>query len=243
MEHSIQGYSQVTILEYVNKTPILFFPQAFFTSIDMKGESRIGSGGQQGLDLIGWNTENNGTFLIHTPMFTMKLLEVIAGTKVKEINESFMEVEVSEIDNNTITLLNTPFRADLMQIYQLDSTGKFISNSIAIGSVDDTVVTLNGNYDGWALVTYYIQEEIDLLEIGKFNDEGYYTIIGSLEMYNKLTTITETLRFEFPKVIINNSFDIKTLNNRNPDEVFTLNCQALIEDKMNKSLLRIIKRK
>jgi hypothetical protein len=243
MEYVIQGYSQVTILEHTTKTPVLFFPEAYFTNIQLESKNKIGSGGQQGLDLIGWGTESEGKFLIYSPIFSMKFLELMSGSDLKNMEYSFIETELQEINNNTITLLNLPDTESDIEVYQLNSSGKQIMGQIIISNIDGKEILLDGNSDGWALIIYRIKEEVEIIDVGKIINKGYYSIVGNVQIYDNISAESQLLRFEFPKVIINNNFNIKVLNSRNPEEIFTLHCHALVEEKIDKSLLRIIKRK
>lgn len=241
-EYLIQGYSQISILEYTTKKPILYFPEAHVANMKIESSSRIGSGGQQGLDLIGWNSQADGQFLILSPIFSMKFLEIAAGSEIKEQSHIYMEMETHLIENNTIALTNVPVENTEIKVYQLNSSGKLILNEISIDNVDSNIVELTGEHSNWALILYYVQDNVELLDIGKFVNKGYYSIIGNFEIYNNISAEKELLKFEFPKVLINNSFNVKVLNNRNPEEVYILQCQALLEETINKSLLRIIRR-
>jgi len=241
-EYLIQGYSQISILEYVTKKPVLYFPEAHVANIQVESNSRIGSGGKQNLDLIGWNTEGDGQFVILSPIFSMKFLEIAAGSEIKERSHIFMEMETQMIENNEIILVNIPAENKEIKVYQLNSSGKLILDEIDIANINENTLELNGNHSGWALIFYYIEDTVELLDIGKFVNKGYYSVIGNFEIYNNVSAEKEILRFEFPKVLINNSFNVKLMNNRNPEEVYMLQCQALLEEEINKSLLRIIRR-
>ncbi len=242
MEYTVQGYSQVTVLEYLSRKPVLFFPEAHFANVGIEGTAVVGSGGQQSLDLIAWNDGNKGKFILYSPTFSMKFLELAAGSDLQEKTESFTKSETIEIQSNTIVLNDIPDIGKLLKIYKLEADGKTINSELTINTIDDNTITLMGNNDGWVLVVYEVSISAEIIDIGKSVNKGYYSVLGTSVLYSKEED-KEELYFEFPKVSIHNNFDIKTLNARNPDSYFVLTCEALADEKFNKSLLRIIKRK
>ncbi len=242
MEYTVQGYSQITILEYISRQPVLFFPEAHFASLGIQGAAVDEGGGKQNLDLIAWNEGNKGQFILYTATFSMKFLEVAAGSDLQEKEEFFTRTETIEIEDNTITLEDTPNTDNLLKIYKLEADGKAINSELTIDSISDNIITLSGSNSGWVLVVYETSINAEVLNIGKSINKGYYTIIGSSTLYSKEEEQSE-LYFEFPKVSIRNNFDIKALNSGDLESYYTLTCEALADEKFNRSLLRIIKRK
>ena len=241
MEYVVQGNSELVILNYETKEPVLYLPEAHLTHIDIEGDYRTTSGGTQGLDLLGWNRAAGDTFVIYTPLLSMKLLELSSGSQL-QVNNNQLTTEVEQIEINNSATFETTYPPESIKVYQLNQSGYSILSKLVVDNIDEATVTLSSTTDGWLLVIYETISNIEELAIGKFINKGFFTIIGEVDIYNRNDATKEQLKFEFPKVNIVNSFNVKVLNNIDTGQVFTMQCQALVEDSIDKSLIRIIKR-
>jgi hypothetical protein len=243
VEYTIQGYSEITLLKYSDRLPLLYFPEAHLVDASVEMREFMSRGGQQHLPLSGWSTMADGNFILYSPSFSMKFLEVIAGSDLVEGKDYVERVERVEIVNNELILSETPTLDMSITINHLDSSGKIIGELLSMDSIEGNTIVLSGQYDGWALIAYYIHETVQKIDIGNVVNKGYYTVIGKAELYQNNSTIdNEFLYFEIPKIIINHSFSINILNSRNPEQVFGLNCTAMKDAGINGNLLRLTKR-
>ena len=230
MEYAIQGCSNVVIKKCKDQSPVLFLPQAFLTNIHTEGEYDVSKGGEQGLSLIGWNSQNEGSFVIKTPTISMQILEMTAKahrqtlTKLVNANE-----EVQGDGSNTLKLSRPPANPNI-QVYRLSPSTKTILSSLAVIDIDDDIITLEENESNWALVLYQYSAIVDQLDIGKFMNSGYYTIQGMTDIYNEITGVQEKMYFEIPKADIVPSFNMSLLNNANPDHLTHIQCVALKQE-------------
>jgi len=244
LEYSIQGDSQIVIMEYQTKKPLLYLPEGHMTHIEIENDARVSSGGEQGLSLLGWNRNASDGFIVYTPLFSMKFLELASGTVLEDASGNITEIETVEMNSNKTVSLN--YNIDITKpyyVYQLNSSGRNMTNLLEIDNVVDNVITLKNNASNWVLVVYQTIGNIERLDIGKFINKGFYSMSGTTEVYNRNDSSKELLYFEFPKISIEHSFNIKILNNTDTGQVFSMRCQALVEESINKSLIRIIKRK
>lgn len=245
MEYAIKGKTRVVFLDYQTKTPILYLPNVFMGHVEVEGVHRTTSGGEQGLDFLGWNRNAGDSFILYTSLFSMKFLEMTAGSLLEEKQEIIKEIQHFELNEATdeIELDYTPLKIEKTFVYQLNSSGRYIEKQININTISDNNLTLEENVDHSVVVIYDTLANVEKVDIGKFLNKGFISIVGDTDIYNRDTGEKEKLYFEFPKININNSFNVKMLNSdEQMNQMFTMECQALVEEKIGKSLVRIIKR-
>lgn len=230
LEYGTRGCSNVVIADYKTKTPILYLSEALFSSIDSEGEYKVSTGGEQGMSLLGWNTESSTQFVVQTPVFSMKFLEMAAGARREIKQDSVVNMETIEGDGTTEIELEYVPDASFIKVFKLNNSGGFIVSSLTVESVDEKVLTLNEAQSGWVLVLYKHDADIDQVNIGKFINSGFYCIYGKLEIYDQNQAVSDILYFEFPKVEIKYSFNLKMLNSNSPNQLFSIYCNALKEE-------------
>jgi hypothetical protein len=230
LEYVIQGCADIVIKNYKTQLPILYLPEAFLSNVHSEGEYKTSVGGKQGMNLLGWNTENNSTFIIQTPVVTMQILEMTAGGSRTTQNRAVNTMErIEGMGSNIITLSHSPIDIPSIQVFRLSQSGHTIATSLEIDSLDENELTLTTSENDWILVLYSFNGEVDEINIGKFQNGGYCIIEGITNIYNENTGVSEPLYFKFPKVDITPSFNIKMLNSKNPDYLFHIYCNALKE--------------
>jgi len=242
MEFGIHGNANLVLLDHTSK-PVLFLPQVLFSNIDFQGAYVDASGGQQNMQLMGWSESATANFAIHTPIFSMRLLEIASGSLLNRVSQTVHSIDIIELDLENkgkldfLPLDNKPFF-----VFELNPSGKQVASEIQSDdySMDDKEITITKQLAGdWILVYYYYTSEVDMVEIGKFMNKGYFTIVGETVVHNKETGEEVLLKFEFPKVSIKNHFDLDMLNANNPDQVFIIVCSAVVEGSKDKVLARI----
>ncbi|MFA6711176.1 MAG: hypothetical protein WCS33_00470 [Candidatus Caldatribacteriota bacterium] len=245
MEFGIRGASNVLLSKYGNKEPILFLPEITFTDINLEGEFVPSKGGQQGMNLIAWNENAEATFRIRTPIFSMEFLEITAGSELVTKETFIHEIQVLQLDeDNKAKLKSSPSNKRPIFVFELNVSGRQITNKITEKNyvIDGDEITVTTSLTGdWILVYYYHKTSIQIVEIGKFVNMGYLSLLGETEIYNQDSGNTEFLKFDFPKIEIRQQFNLQMLNATNPDQFFFMDCVALIENPEDKVLLRLMK--
>jgi len=241
LEYVAQNATELVILDYATQEPVLYLPEAHLANLDVAGDYKLTSGGQQGLDILGWNRASGNSFVIYTPLLSMKFLELSTGSTLKnKTNDTITEIEQIEVDNTDE--FETSYPIESIKVYQLNQSGRNILSKLTVESFDDTIVTLASATDGWLLIVYETISNTQELLIGKFQNKGFFSLLGEIDVYNRNDAIQEKLKFNFPKIDIINSFNVEILNNTDTNQMFAIQCQALVEESIDKSLIRIIKR-
>ncbi len=243
MEFGVQGLSNVMLLDYVTKSPILFLKEVLFTNIGLVGDLVKQKGGEQGLNLMAWNNKSDATFTIHTPIFSMKFLEVSAGADFYQKEQIVAEVELLEVEDDKATLKYEPIESKEFFIYEMDKSARNMLDQVIDYDLDGQDIILETSISNeWILVFYYHKDQYNINNIGKFINRGFYTLVGTATLYNQNEAKEEELKFEFPKVQINQQFNLQMLNSKNPNQIFSIECTALIESTNDKTLLRLMTR-
>jgi hypothetical protein len=239
MEHGIRGFSDVVISKYKDREPVLYLSEVVFTNIVTEGDYKVASGGQDGFDLLGWNTSSKSQFIIKTPVFSMNFLEMSAGGELQKQETLIHEVETIELDDtDTFDLSYLPVLTEVFKIYLMDKTSRIIVQEIEMKEIDEKTITLKSSYNNWIMIIYTYEKEAEIVNIGKFINKGFYTLYGKTTLTSLSTSSESVLYFHFPKVEIIHSFDLKMLNSSSPNQFFNIHCNAIKEDG---SLVRLIK--
>lgn len=245
MEFGIHGNASILLLEASTSTPVLYLPEVLFSNIHLEGVYTKASGGEQNMQLLGWNDSAAADFLINTPVFSMKFLELAAGSSLQTTTEPIYQIDILELDTENKAELNfQPLATKPFFVFELNVSGRQVVDNIveADFTLNDQEITIDKDIAGdWILVYYYYTSEIEKVKIGKFINQGYFKILGQTIIYNQDTGEEEVLKFEFPRVNIRHQFNINMLNANNPEQVFTMFCTAIADDSKDKMLAKIFK--
>ena len=245
--YGVHNVGNVLILEYMTKKPVLYLPEVTFSGIDLENEFKHESGGHQGMSLIGWNAAPDAKFTIQTPVLSMKFLELAAAGDIESNTSLLHEVEVLDLDSNHAAKLSfEPSQSNPIYVFAVDTSGRQILQEITVYSLSTDngkhYITLsNPVASGLIMIFYYTTDTADVLNLGPEVNKGYYTLIGETGIYNEQTANEEQLKFQFPKVQIIQSFNLKMLNAKSPNQMFAIICHAL-KDEKEKVLFKLMKR-
>lgn len=245
MEFGIRGASNVLLLSLATNEPVMFLPQITFSHLNMEGNFVPSTGGRQGMNLVAWNENSQANFRIRTPIFSMKFLKISSGSSLSNKEIFVHEIESLEIDeDNKVKLKFIPSDKKSFFIFELNVSGQQIVKKLLETdySIDEDVITITASLaSDWVLVYYYHKTLLEIVEIGKSVNSGYYSLIGETTIYNQNTTEEELLKFQFPKIEIQYQFDLQMLNAENPDQFFAMDCAALVDNPEDMILLRLMK--
>jgi len=243
LEYTIQGDIKVLLSDYSNGQPVLFLPKAYMSHIKVDTKPVVSQGGEQNISMLGWSDKQNDTFLLQSSLFSMKFLELAVGSQLLKENTRIAETETIQVINSDVVNLSyMPVPNLKIHAFLLNNTGSFLNEQLDIIAVNGQEIQFSKNISGWVLIKYLTEQNVEVLNIGKFANKGFYQLLGEVDIYNKETAELEILKFEFFKVAIHNHFNLKMISNNNLNQLFTIHCQAMGEEKFNKAIMRLIKR-
>ncbi len=246
-EFLLQSSSNCILIDKKTNEPVLYIPQANFSQIAIDKNYVAAKGGRQQFPrIIGWDYSGDGSFIVTSSSFSLAFLEVAAGG-LKRIEEDFyynMETYTPQGYDNPKKLEREQIDEDSIKVYWLNSSGKQISgicNDYSFDPYENELTIDNPILGHDVLVFYQNKANIESLYFGNFKKDNVYSLVGNFEIYNENTSEKEILFFEFPKIQILHTLDLRILNSDNPDQVYGIKCQAFV-DTQKGVILKLMRR-